>query len=151
MPDLSRRQFVAACACAACATCPALRALAEAEAAKAGPINVGPLADFRERGIHDPSGPGRRFFLVNRGGRLYAVSSTCTHKRVGLVAKNGAFRCPRHGSVFGADGNVTKAPARKPLPRYAIHVDEHARLIVDPSAVFEKGAWDDPASFVRLD
>src|SRR3954466_1636918 len=114
MPDLNRRQFAAA---SACATSPALRALAEAAAGKAAPADVGPLDDFKAPGIHDPSGPGRRFFLVNRGGHLYAVSSTCTHKSVGRVAKTGGFKCPRHGSGFSADGTVTKAPARKSLPR----------------------------------
>ena len=55
----------------------------------------------------NPLGPGRRFFLVNRGGRLYAVSATCTHRRVALVAKAGLLKCPRHGSTFAADGKVT--------------------------------------------
>ena len=145
MTPLNRRQFVAACACA---TCPALRALAEA---KAQAVDVGPLDRFRDKGIHDPQGTGRSFFLVNRGGRLYAVSATCTHKKIALVVKDGAFRCPRHGSAFSAEGEVQKAPARKSLPRYAIRLDDQGHVVVDPSRPFGRGAWNDTASFLRVD
>jgi nitrite reductase/ring-hydroxylating ferredoxin subunit len=148
MTPPSRRQFVAACACV---TCPALRALGELAAERAGPVDVGPLEDFKAKGIFDPAGAGRTFYLVNRAGRLYAVSSTCTHRRVGLVVKDGAFRCPRHGSAFSVEGEVTKAPARKPLQRFAIHVNDEGRVVVDPSHVFGRDGWKDPRSFIPLD
>jgi nitrite reductase/ring-hydroxylating ferredoxin subunit len=145
MAPLNRRQFVAACACA---TCPVLRALAEA---KAQPVDAGPLEDFAAKGIHDPLGAGRSFYLVNRGGRLHAVSATCTHKRVGLVVKDGAFRCPRHGSAFGLEGEVSKAPARKALPRYAVRLDDRGHVIVDPSRAFGREGWKDPGSFIPVE
>ena len=148
-PD--RRQFVtvglAACACAAC---PALRAFAEAAAERAAPVDVGPLDDFRARGIHDPQGRGRRFFLVSRGGRLYAVSSTCTHKKVALVARGGALKCPRHGSTFTDEGKVTKAPARRSLPRFGVRLSGEGHVVVDPSVVFPPDAWDEPGAFIPL-
>ena len=148
MNTLHRRQFVmAGMAACACAACPALRALA---AATAPPVDVGPIGDFGARGIHDPLGPGRRFFLVNRGGRLYAVSATCTHKAVKLVAKGGSFRCPRHGSTFAADGKVTKSPAKRALSRYGIRLDENRHVVVDSSLVFGEDRWDDAAAFVEL-
>lgn len=148
MTPLNRRQFVAACACA---TCPALRALGELSAAKAQPVDVGPVEAFKAKGIHDPVGAGRTFYLVNRGGRLYALSSTCTHNRVGLVVKDNALRCPRHGSAFGTDGEVRKAPARKSLPRYGIRLYDDGHVVVDSSRVFGRDGWKDPASFIRLD
>jgi Rieske Fe-S protein len=147
MDAMDRRQFVTGLAACACAACPAVRALAEA-AGRRGPVDVGPLDDFKAAGIHDPLGPGRSFFLVRRGGRLYAVSSTCTHKAVKLVAKDGGFKCPRHGSTFAADGKVTKSPARRALPRYAIRLDGRGRVLVDTSVTFGDGEWDDPAAFV---
>jgi nitrite reductase/ring-hydroxylating ferredoxin subunit len=150
MKYLDRRQFVAGVAACACAACPALRALAEAAAAAAAPVDAGPVEDFAARGIHDAAGPGRKFFLVNRAGRLYAVSATCTHKRVALVAKEGVLKCPRHGSTFAPDGKVTKAPARKSLPRFAIRLDADRRVIVDPSKVFGPKDWNDPAAFVSM-
>ena len=137
---------VAACACAAC---PALRALAEATA-NAPPVDVGPVGNFATKGVYDPLGPGGRFFLVNRGGRLYAVSATCTHKAVKLVAKGGSFKCPRHGSTFAVDGKVTKSPAKRSLPRYGIRLDDDRHLIVDPSAVFTEDRWGDASAFVAL-
>jgi cytochrome b6-f complex iron-sulfur subunit len=152
MSTVNRRQFVAAgVAACACATCPALRALAEAAAEKAAPVDVGPLEDFKARGIHDPGGAGRRFFLVRRGGRLYAVSSTCTHKKVKLVAQGDTLKCPRHGSAFTAEGRVTRSPARKPLPRYGIRLDDRGHVLVDTSVVFGADAWDDAACFVAVD
>lgn len=151
MSTVDRRQFVAGVAACACAACPALRAFAEATAAgRPAPVDVGPLDEFRAKGIHDPQGAGRRFFLVNRGGRLYAVSATCTHRKVGLVARGGAFRCPRHGSSFTDEGKVTKAPARRSLPRFAIRLTDDGRVVVDPSAAFPPKAWNEPGSYIAL-
>jgi Rieske Fe-S protein len=150
MNTLDRRQFVAGVAACACAACPALNAFAAAAAVNAAPVDVGPLEAFTGRGIYDPLGRGRKFFLVNRGGRLYAVSATCTHKRVALVAKDGRFRCPRHGSTFGADGIVTKAPAPRSLSRYGIRQADTGRVVVNPSQVFGKGSWDEPGSFIAV-
>jgi nitrite reductase/ring-hydroxylating ferredoxin subunit len=144
MAELDRRQFVAGLAASACAACPALRALA----AIAGPVDVGPLEQFKAAGLYDPRASS--FFLVNRASRLYAVSSICTHKQVKLVAKDGGFNCPRHGSTFASDGKVTKSPARKPLPRYGIHLDDRGHVIVDPSAVFGEGKWDDAGAFIAI-
>jgi len=148
MAELDRRQFVAGLAACACAACPVVRALAETTAS--GPVDVGPVDRFKAGGIHDRLGPGRAFFLVNKGGRLYAVSSTCTHKAVKLVAKDGGFKCPRHGSAFAADGRVTKSPARRALPRHAIRLDERGHVVVDPSVTFGESQWDDAAAFIAL-
>jgi nitrite reductase/ring-hydroxylating ferredoxin subunit len=150
MSQLDRRQFVAACAGAACAACPALRALAGAASGKRAPVDVGPLAQFRPTGIYDPQGAGRRFFVVSRGGRVYAVSATCTHKSVALAVKDGSFKCPRHGSAFSVGGKVVKAPARKALPRFGMRVTGAGRLLVDPSVVFAQGEWEEDGSFIEV-
>jgi Rieske Fe-S protein len=149
MDAMDRRQFVAGLAACACAACPAVRALAEASERR-GPVDVGPLEDFKAGGIHDPLGAGRSFFLVSKGGRLYAVSSTCTHKAVKLVAKDGGFKCPRHGSTFAADGKVTKSPARRALPRHAIRLDDRGHVLVDTSATFGEGQWNDAGASIAL-
>ena len=151
---IGHRRFVASgLAACACAGCPALRVLAEAAAAGGGgaaPVDVGVVDDFKDDGIYAPRAAGGRFFLVRRGGRLYALSSTCTHRQVRVVAKGGGFKCPRHGSTFSSDGKVTKAPARKPLPRYAIQLDVHGRVMVDPSVSFGPDAWDDARAFIAV-
>ena len=152
MPDLTRRQMIsltAAAAACACAGCPLL---AEAAAAKpVGKVDVGSLEDFAADGVTD-RWAGAGFFVVRRGGRLYAVSSRCTHRNVGLVSAggNGGFKCPRHGSTFDAAGRVTKSPARKPLPRLGIRLTDAGRVIVDPGVRFGEAQWDDAASYVPL-
>lgn len=152
MEPINRRQFVAGAAACACAACPLLDVLAAAAepVAAAGPIDAGPLEHFTKPGVHDPLGPGRRFFLVNRAGRLYAVSATCTHRSVPLVASAGSFKCPRHGSGFDAAGHVTKSPARLPLPRFEIHLNENRHVIVNCSAGLREKDWEDPRAFVTM-
>lgn len=144
MSDPTRRKFLtvtAAAAACACAGCPLLAA---APGARGGsPVDVGPLDDFSRDGISD-RWSDQGFFIVRRGKRLYAISSTCTHKNVRLVSdKNDAgFKCPRHGSHFDPAGHVTKSPARKPLPRFAVRLDGRRHVIVDRSRRFDEPDWD---------
>ena len=149
MNALNRRQFLAAGAAAcACAGCPALAALAGAPAG-AAPVDAGAVEDFAAAGIHGPLGPGGRFFLVSRRRRLYAVSSTCTHKKVKLVINGGVLKCPRHGSRFDAEGRATKPPARKPLPRYPVRV-EAGRVLVDVGRPLSAKDQKAPGAFAEL-
>lgn len=144
----NRRQFMigslAACACAACP-------LAEALAADEAPVDVGPAADFRKPGAYDHWGKRLDgFFIISRNNRLYAVSSTCTHKRKLLVVAGSAIKCPQHGSLFDGEGVVRKGPAKKPLPRLGISINDQGHVIVDPSIKFKKGQWKDQGSYVRI-
>ena len=127
--------------------------MAAAPARTTGPVDAGPLEDLTAEGVTDRFAAGDGFFLVNRDGRLYAVSSHCTHKNVALVVAKGdaGFKCPRHGSTFDAAGHVIKSPARKPLPRFAIRLNDAGHLIVNPGSQFAEHDWDDPAAFVRTD
>jgi glycine/D-amino acid oxidase-like deaminating enzyme/nitrite reductase/ring-hydroxylating ferredoxin subunit len=54
----------------------------------------------------------------DEGGRLHAVSASCTHKGCTVTWNNAdrTWDCPCHGSVFAADGSVIHGPARKALP-----------------------------------
>ena len=157
MQDLTRRQFVTAAAAvtAACAGCPLFNGVADGAGtgAAATPVDIGPAADLADGITSRWAGGG--FFVVRRGDRVYAVSSTCTHKKVRLVpsgkAGDAALKCPRHGSVFNAEGRPTKAPARRPLSRYGVRLDERGHVLVDRSSRFGEKDWDDPASFVRVD
>lgn len=157
MQDLTRRQFVtAAAAAAACAGCPLFNGVADGAGtgAAATPVDVGPAEDLAE-GITGRWAAGGGFFVVRRGDRVYAVSSTCTHKKVRLVpsgkAGDAALKCPRHGSAFNTEGRPTKAPARKPLPRYGVRLDDRGHVLVDRSTRFGEKDWGDRAAFVRVE
>ena len=158
MQDPTRRQFVTAAAVAAvaCAGCPLFSGVADGAGtgAAATPVDVGPAAELAE-GITSRWAAGGGFFVVRRGDRVYAVSSTCTHKKVRLVpsgkAGDAALKCPRHGSAFSAEGRPTKAPARKSLPRYGVRLDDRGHVLVDRSTRFGEKDWDDPAAFVRVE
>jgi cytochrome b6-f complex iron-sulfur subunit len=119
--------------------------------ASADPVEVGTLADFDRDRAYDKFAEEHGFFLVREKGRLFAVSATCTHKSNALKLKDDAFACPKHGARFSLAGNVTKAPAKRPLPRFAISVGESGKITVDPSRTFDKDRWDDEGCYVRTD
>ncbi|WP_206294453.1 Rieske 2Fe-2S domain-containing protein [Humisphaera borealis] len=112
-----------------------------------GPVDAGPIADFTRDGIFDRFAM-QGFFVVRRGTLIFAMSSVCTHQPVVLHAGQSDLGCPRHGSVFSADGIVLKAPARRALRRYALRLDDRAHLIVDTSVDFDEAGWKRPGAFL---
>ena len=150
MPEINRRTFLAACA--ACATCPLAAALAaDGDSADAKSVDVGTAADYPRDGAYDAYAASDGFFVVREKGRLYALGAVCTHKRATLKVKGAALACPKHGARFNLSGKVTKPPAKRPLPRYAISVDDAGRITVDPSRTIAKQRHgDDDASSVEL-
>jgi cytochrome b6-f complex iron-sulfur subunit len=148
----NRRQFIAAAAaatCAVCTLCPAGAAYARGPKAP-GRVDAGAGGDFGRQGLYDAWAKTDGFFLVRDGARLYALSATCTHKKKQLVSNRGAIKCPTHGSTFALDGRVKKRPASRPLPRFAISLDDRGRVIVDGSRQFGPDEADEPDSFVSL-
>ncbi|ULT46493.1 Rieske 2Fe-2S domain-containing protein [Niabella defluvii] len=55
----------------------------------------------------------------DNGGRLHAISSTCTHVHCNVVWNNAekTWDCPCHGSRFNINGKVLNAPAVRDLER----------------------------------
>lgn len=93
-------------------------------------IDAGPADAFREEGVYDRF-RYQGFFLVRRGGRLFALSSLCTHRRCTLnLAPDRSFICPCHGSTFAPEGAVTRGPARRNLPRLPVRTDRRGRVLV---------------------
>ena len=156
MPDeLDRRAFLvtvatsaAACACGGCPL--ATFARDRAPAAAAAPVDVGTREDYPRDSVYDDYAKSHGFFIVRAKGRLFAPSSTCTHRKTLLKVKGIAIVCPKHGARFAADGSVTKAPAKRALPRHAVSIDDAGRITVDPSRTFAKSDWDDAASFLPV-
>jgi Rieske Fe-S protein len=66
---------------------------------------------------------------------LYAMSAVCTHAGCILddTAKTIAagLSCPCHGSTFDGNGQVTRGPARSPLPHYQVSVAADGSVTVD--------------------
>lgn len=137
--SINRRQFLLlATATAACAAmdCPVLAA--NGDSATGGPervIDAGPVGDFAADGVYDRF-RDQGFFVIHKGGKLFALSSICTHRKFLLKAQpDCSFYCKRHGSAFDPGGHVTEGPAKRDLPVLVTSVNETGRLLVQvPSA-----------------
>jgi len=164
MPDLNRRSFLAtataaavAATCACALDCPFALA-ADAAAEDTGPVDIGTPADYPKDGPYDKFAKKPTSLLVVRdGGKLFAPTAICTHKKANLAVDGGEIVCPKHDSPFDNQGvpkPMTKdgdeTPAKKPLVRYAISKNADGHLIVDRSKTFDKDKWDDAASFVKV-
>lgn len=147
---MNRREFVAAAAgCAFCAACgeDLLAAVAK------GPVDAGEVSSFTKEGIYDSFAQSQGFFLISSKGKLYAASSTCTHKsnQVLIDSDNrNQLKCEKHGSLFSLEGKVVKPPAKRSLPRFGISLDAKKHVIVDPTRRFEEANWQNPGSFLKL-
>jgi Rieske Fe-S protein len=77
-----------------------------------------------------------RLIVARDAKGLYAFSAMCTHMggAVSLVDDKGTTVCPSHQSMFGANGEVIRGPATRPLPHFAVKVCE-GRVLVDPLTV----------------
>ena len=72
-------------------------------------------------------------FVVWDGAQnVHALSATCTHLgcQVRWDASDTRFRCPCHGGVFDADGNVVEGPPPRPLDRIAAQIDPATRSVL---------------------
>ena len=115
-----------------------------------GEFDAGDVAAFAAQGIHGETAATHGFFLVRRGSRLFAPSATCTHQGAPLSASGSRIVCARHGSLFNDEGAVRKGPARIPLPRFAISLDEQNHVIVDTSVSFPRERWGDSGAYLEL-
>lgn len=92
--------------------------------------NAGPAGDYARDGVYTRF-RDQGFFIVRQGGKLFALSSICTHRKCKLTAEpDHSFFCECHSSTFDPDGHVTKGPARRDLPTYSAVVDENGQLLV---------------------
>lgn len=85
------------------------------ESGRAPRVAGGSLQDFPpETTIYVPEA---RAWVHHGADELVALDAVCPHLGC-LVQQKGAgsgFRCPCHGSEFGADGELERGPAQRPL------------------------------------
>jgi nitrite reductase/ring-hydroxylating ferredoxin subunit len=128
--DLNRREFLMM------ATATAVAAASEVHllAADGLAVDAGPVANFAKDGVYgDFRALG--FFVVRKGGKLFALSSICPHRHTTLVAKlDCSFLCKRHGSTFTPTGHVTEGPAKRDMPMLATSVSASGHLLVSVPA-----------------
>lgn len=149
MEQLDRRRFLilgSATLGALAAGCAGPTAPA-ADYAGQPPIDVGPASAYGP-GMHDRWARSAGFFIANEGGRIFALSSTCTHRRCPLLVAGREIECDCHGSRFTPQGQVVTGPATVSLPRFGIRRTSAGTLEIDRSKVFPKEQWDDPRAFV---
>ena len=77
------------------------------------------------------------YIVRAKEGYFYAISDVCTH--LGCITNwlpdEHTIACPCHGSRFDMEGNVIHGPAPRPLPRYAITLNEKGQLVVDKAQI----------------
>jgi Rieske Fe-S protein len=94
-------------------------------------IVSGPASNYAADGVYSAF-RDLGFFLVRREGKLFAVSSHCTHRSCKVKAEQDhTFLCPCHGSTFGPDGKVLTGPASKNLPILSTAVNGKGHLTVN--------------------
>jgi Rieske Fe-S protein len=93
-------------------------------------VNAGPVANFAADGLYDGF-RDQGFFVVRQGGKLFALSAICTHRRCKLSAEHDrSFYCKCHGSTFDTNGRVTEGPATRDLPVLHSFTNEAGQLLV---------------------
>ena len=94
-------------------------------------LNAGAIGDYAADGVYNKF-RDQGFFVVRQGGKLFALSAICTHRRCKLTSRpDRTFYCPCHGSTFDATGHVTQGPARRDLPVFETVPDEQGQLVVN--------------------
>jgi Rieske Fe-S protein len=100
-------------------------------------VKAGDLVDGEGKGVD-----GQALMLSREGKKVFALSTKCTHKGCTLKPKAGvdSFTCQCHNAKFDLEGNVVHAPAKLPLPRYALRLNKDGVIEVDMSAAVDHDA-----------
>lgn len=83
----------------------------------------------------------RRICVVREGGKLAAISTTCTHLGCIVGLSDTGFACPCHGSRFDSDGTVTGGPAPRALPWYKVSLAPNGEIEVDKDTEVVPGSY----------
>ncbi len=93
-------------------------------------------------------------WIVRNDGRLYALSTTCTHLGCtpNWLEREQKFKCPCHGSGFYISGINFEGPAPRPLERWGVSIGDDGQVVVDKGKKFqqERGEWTNPESYNKV-
>jgi Rieske Fe-S protein len=128
---MNRRHFLLLSAAAAAAVNPGN--VSTSEAAEGKLIDAGPLTSYSVDGVYDHF-RDLGFFVIRKGDKLIALSSTCTHRKCTLKAEHDhSFYCKCHGSTFDPVGKVTEGPAIRDLPAFSTAKEKGHLLVKVPT------------------
>lgn len=98
-----------------------------------GVIDIGPQEQFATTEVTQFWKEG--FLLVHQQDTFIALSQQCTHNRckVNYAPTERVIICPCHGSLFSLSGAVLRGPARRPLQRYPVTL-QNGRVVVERPA-----------------
>lgn len=122
-----------------------------------GLIDIGPVSDYAKDGVYDKLVKEKQIVLTQKGGKLYALTAICTHKKYLVKVKDGQFFCPKHSSRFTPDGAPTPKPngkigaAKKPLTHYTISLDDKKHVIVDTGKPIDAAQAETAGGFVKVE
>ena len=157
MSDIKRREFLVAAGasfatsiCTGLCGCGSGAAQAPIPSPSTDPVDAGPLDSYPRPGVYPNFAASHGFFIIRSGNSLYASSSLCTHRRFHLELEDNQIVCPKHGSLFDNSGSPLKGPATRPLPRFAITLDNRRHIIVNPARTFTPSQWSDSAASINL-
>jgi len=109
-------------------------AVASAKCTEKG-LDVGPLKAWPKGTFRLVETDVGRFVVAHDERGLYCYSGMCTHMGGAIVVDaQGTGLCPAHQSMFGPNGEVTRGPATRPLPHFAVKPCGE-RLLVDPLTI----------------
>jgi Rieske Fe-S protein len=94
-----------------------------------GPVGAGNVSALAVGSLE--AVPGEVVILGRDAGGVYAMSAACTHAGCMLsVASNEELSCPCHASLFDANGEVTRGPARTPLQHFRVDIAPDGTITV---------------------
>ena len=97
-------------------------------------VNAGLVSNYAADGIYN-NFQDQGFFVIRKGGKLFALSAICTHRKCKLTAEpDRSFYCKCHGSTFDPCGHVTEGPATRDLPVFPASANEQGQLLVRVSS-----------------
>jgi cytochrome b6-f complex iron-sulfur subunit len=101
----------------------------------------------------DESWKDRGIWMVNTGGRIFALSTVCTHLGCtpNWLTGEQKFKCPCHGSGYYINGVNFEGPTPRPLERFQVSVDPvDGKVVVDKTikCQVEQGTCESPQFYI---